>query len=109
VLNVEVIPGRTGFQPVAEKVAPPVADKGFQPTTEFKPGQKAKVKVKLTDFAGKPFVGTTVVAIYDKALEYISGGSNVPDIKEFFWKWRRHQPAERDDAGSREPRRGMPG
>ena len=22
-------------------------------------------------------------------VEYISGGSNVPEIKEFFWKWRR--------------------
>ena len=33
------------------------------------------------------------MAIYDKSLEYISGGSNVPDIKEFFWKWRcSHYP-----------------
>ncbi|MCD4726129.1 MAG: alpha-2-macroglobulin, partial [Pirellulales bacterium] len=39
---------------------------------------------------GEPFVGSTVVAIYDKSVEYISGGSNVPDIKAFFWKWRRH-------------------
>jgi hypothetical protein len=30
------------------------------------------------------------VAIYDKSVEYISGGSNVPEIKAFFWKWRRH-------------------
>ncbi|MDR2756982.1 MAG: alpha-2-macroglobulin, partial [Planctomycetaceae bacterium] len=29
-------------------------------------------------------------SIYDKSVEYISGGSNVGDIKEFFWKWRRH-------------------
>ena len=51
------------------------------------------MKIKLTDFAGEPFVGSTVVAIYDKSLEYISGGSNVPEIKEFFWKWRRqHHP-----------------
>ena len=48
------------------------------------------MKIKLTDSAGKPFVGSTVVAIYDKSVEYISGGSNVPEIKEFFWKWRRH-------------------
>ncbi len=34
-----------------------------------------------------------VLAIYDKALEYISGGSNVEEIKAFFWKWRRsHNP-----------------
>jgi len=51
------------------------------------------VKIKLTEFTGQPFVGSTVVAIYDKSVEYISGGSNVPEIKEFFWKWRRsHYP-----------------
>jgi uncharacterized protein YfaS (alpha-2-macroglobulin family) len=60
---------------------------------EYRPGQKATVKVKLTDLAGKPFVGSTVVSIYDKSVEYISGGSNVPEIKEHFWKWRRsHYP-----------------
>jgi len=71
VLNVEVIPsGET-----------------------YRPGEKAKVNVRLTDFFGKPFVGSTVISIYDKSVEYISGGSNVPEIKAFFWKWRRrHQP-----------------
>ena len=68
VLNVEVLPSQQ----------------------EYKPGQQASVKVKLTDFFGKPFVGSTVMSIYDKSVEYISGGSNVPEIKEFFWKWRRH-------------------
>ena len=58
--------------------------------TRYKPGAPAKVKVKLTDLDGEPFVGTTVVTVYDKAIEYISGGSNVPEIKDFFWKWRRH-------------------
>ena len=56
---------------------------------EYKPGKKARVKVKLTDFFGEPFVGSTVITIYDKAVEYIAGGSNVPEIKAFFWKWRR--------------------
>ena len=66
----------------------------IKPSAEaYKPGEKAKVKIRLTDFTGEAFVGSTVVAIYDKSLEYISGGSNVPDIKEFFWKWRRsHYP-----------------
>ena len=59
----------------------------------YKPGQHAKVTLKLTDEAGKPFVGSTVLSIFDKSLEYISGGSNVADIKEFFWKWRRRAPA----------------
>ena len=61
--------------------------------TRIKPGQHAKVKLKLTDEAGKPFVGSTVLSIFDKSLEYISGGTNVADIKEFFWKWRRAAPA----------------
>ncbi|MGY8768011.1 MAG: alpha-2-macroglobulin family protein [Pirellulales bacterium] len=62
--------------------------------TEYKPGEDATVKVKLTDMTGEPYEGTTVLSIYDKSVEYISGGSNVPDIKTFFWKWRRHhQPA----------------
>ena len=60
---------------------------------EFKPGAKAKVKIRVTDSDGKPFQGAAVVTMYDKALEYISGGANVGDIKEFFWKWRRsHYP-----------------
>src|SRR5262249_288390 len=77
-----------------EVIVPPekrVLNVEVQPSQkEYKPGQKATVKVKLTDFNGKPFVGSTVLSVYDKSVEYISGGSNVPEIKEFFWKWRRH-------------------
>jgi uncharacterized protein YfaS (alpha-2-macroglobulin family) len=57
---------------------------------EYRPGEKATVKIRLTDLQGKPFVGSTVVSIYDRSVEYISGGSNVPEIKAFFWTWRRH-------------------
>ena len=58
-----------------------------------KPGAKTKVAIKLTDHTGEPYSGSAVVTIYDKAVEYISGGSNVPEIKAFFWKWRRnHSP-----------------
>jgi hypothetical protein len=61
--------------------------------TEYRPRERAKVQLKLTDENGKPFVGSTVLSIFDISLEYISGGSNVPEIKEFFWKWRReHRP-----------------
>ncbi len=71
VLNVEVVPS----------------------AEEYQAGRAGQGQVKLTDADGKPFVGSTVLAIYDKSVEYISGGSNVADIKEFFWKWRRqHQP-----------------
>ncbi|MCI0492526.1 MAG: MG2 domain-containing protein, partial [Planctomycetes bacterium] len=64
------------------------------PTADaYQPGQKAKLKLRITDEAGQPFVGSTALSVYDKSVEYISGGSNVADIKAFFWKWRReHQP-----------------
>jgi uncharacterized protein YfaS (alpha-2-macroglobulin family) len=60
----------------------------------YLPGAKAKVRLKVTDGAGRPFAGTAVLSVYDQAVEYVSGGSNVPGIREFFWKWRRqHTPA----------------
>ncbi len=67
-----------------------VVDIAVEPSQKtYKPGQKAKVKLRLTGPDGKPFIGSTVLAVYDKSVEYISGGSNVPDIMEFFWKWKR--------------------
>ncbi|MBM4077049.1 MAG: alpha-2-macroglobulin, partial [Planctomycetes bacterium] len=80
-----------------EVVVPPekrVINVEVQPSqTEYRPGADATVKVKLTDSTGEPFVGSTVMAVYDRSVEYISGGSNVPEIKQFFWKWRRqHHP-----------------
>jgi uncharacterized protein YfaS (alpha-2-macroglobulin family) len=76
-----------------EVVVPPekrVLNVAVQPSQqEYRPGQKATVKVQLTDFFGKPFVGSTVLSVYDKSVEYISGGSNVPEIRAFFWSWRR--------------------
>ncbi|MSR31402.1 MAG: alpha-2-macroglobulin [Gemmataceae bacterium] len=62
---------------------------------EYKPGQKAKVKVKVTGLDGKPVSGSVVLSVYDRSVDYIAGGSNVPDIKDFFWKWRRrHSPSQ---------------
>src|SRR5688572_25798394 len=54
----------------------------------YKPGQRAKVKIRVTDAHGEPVVGSAVVSLYDKSVEYISGGSNVAEIREAFWKWR---------------------
>ncbi|HZZ71605.1 MAG TPA: MG2 domain-containing protein [Pirellulales bacterium] len=89
--------GAKFYSEVREIVVPPekrVLKVDVLPSADsFKPSQPAKIKIKLTDFFGKPFVGSTVVTMYDKALEYISGGSNVGDIKDCFWNWRRqHQP-----------------
>jgi len=56
----------------------------------YQPGGEASVKIRLTDEQGAPIVGDTVLTVYDKSLEYISGGSNVADIRKAFWSWRRH-------------------
>ncbi len=71
-----------------------VVDVAIQPSQKtYKPGQNAKVQLKLTGSDGKPFIGSAVLTVYDKAVEYISGGSNVPEIRESFWKWKRsHHP-----------------
>ena len=113
VLNVEVIPsklpspsgrgagGEGDSNQQADGPHPNPLPKG-EGTSEFRPGEKARVKIKLTDMNGRPFVGSTVVSIYDKSVEYISGGSNVADIKEFFWKWRRHHnPQTQSSLGRR--------
>ena len=85
------------YQDTKEIVVPPekrVLNVEVLPSAEtFKPNEEARVKIKVTDFFGKPFSGTAVLAVYDKSVEYISGGSNVPEIKEFFWKWRRSHRA----------------
>ena len=57
---------------------------------DYRPGDMATMKIRLTDLDGRPFDGTAAVTIYDKALEYISGGGNVGPIREFFWNWKRH-------------------
>ncbi len=61
---------------------------------KYQPGASADVQVKVTDPEGKPVVGSVVLSAYDRAVEYISGGSNVPNIQEYFWKWKRHHDAQ---------------
>ena len=57
----------------------------------YKPSQKAKITLKVTDQEGNPVKSARLVATgYDKAVEYISGGSNIMDIKSFFWGWKRY-------------------
>jgi len=93
------------FQEVRQVVVPPekrVLDVKVTPTKKkYKPGEKAKVKIRLVDATGEPFVGSTVVTMYDKAVEYISGGSNVAKIKEFFWKWKRTHRARHETSLTR--------
>lgn len=84
---------------VAREIAVPpekrVVNLEVEPSeSEYLPGEEATVKLKVTDADGKPVPGSLVVSVYDKSVEYISGGSNVTDIKTFFWKWKRsHHPS----------------
>jgi uncharacterized protein YfaS (alpha-2-macroglobulin family) len=55
---------------------------------KVKPQEKSSLRVTLRDAEGKPVTGTAVLAIYDKSLEAITGGSNVGLIHENFWKWK---------------------
>lgn len=69
--------------------------------TEYQPGQPATVQVKLTDEKGKPFVGSTVLTVYDRSIDYIAGNATIPEIREFFWKWRRsHSPRHESNLGT---------
>ncbi len=82
---------------VRELVVPPedrVVNVEVTPSAkEYRPGAPAAVDLKLTDADGKPLAASLVLSMYDKSVEYISGGSNVAGIREFFWKWRRrHSP-----------------
>ncbi|MCA8983390.1 MAG: alpha-2-macroglobulin [Planctomycetaceae bacterium] len=72
-----------------------VINVSVEPSAErYLPGQEAEVEIKLTDLEGKPIQGSTVLTVYDRSVEYISGGSNVPEIREFFWQFRRsHYPS----------------
>ncbi len=73
----------------------PPADKAL--TVEVKadqdsytPGARAIFNIRVTDADGKPVEGRSVVSLYDRSVEYIAGGSNVGDIRAFFWSWKRH-------------------
>ena len=94
------------YQDMREIVVPPesrVVNVEVTPSAQkYKPGEKAKIKLKLTDTAGNPVIGSAVVSIYDKSVEYISGGSNVPEIRSFFWKWRRSQYPRTEDSLGRQ-------
>ncbi|MBI83410.1 MAG: alpha-2-macroglobulin [Planctomycetaceae bacterium] len=62
--------------------------------TEFLPGAEALVRLRLTNADGQPVVGSTALTIYDKSVDYVAGGSNVADIREVFWKWRRRHQSQ---------------
>ncbi|HNS33082.1 MAG TPA: alpha-2-macroglobulin family protein, partial [bacterium] len=94
------VSGGKVFQETRELAVPPesrVLNVSVEPSAaQYKPGDKGTLKFRVTDVSGEPYAGSLVVTMYDKAVEYISGGSNVPEIREFFWKWRRHHNPSRE-------------
>jgi len=68
-----------------------IADVELTPSNEtYKPQAEGNIQIKVTRPDGKPVEGRVLLTGYDKALEYISGGSNIPEIRDFFWGWKRH-------------------
>jgi uncharacterized protein YfaS (alpha-2-macroglobulin family) len=64
----------------------------------YLPRQRARLKMRVRDQAGQPFLGAVVLTGYDKALEYISDGSNQGDIRPFFWGWKRNHSTALNDS-----------
>ncbi len=60
---------------------------------DYLPGEEAEVEIDVRGIDGEPVEGTAVLAVYDRSLEQIAPDALPPDIREFFWKWRRqHYP-----------------
>ncbi len=80
---------------VAKEVLLPPAGKMIDVAVEpaapkLEPGGKTSLRITLKDAEGNSVVGKAVLAVYDKALEAVSGGPNSPPIQEYFWKWRNN-------------------
>lgn len=79
---------------VREILVPPVTKVGNVEVVavkgEVKPGEEAEVTVRVTDENGKPCDASGVISVYDKAIDAVAGGSNVPDMKNTFWNWKRN-------------------
>lgn len=73
-----------------------IAEVKLTPSQEtYQPQANGTVQVRITNAAGEPIQGRVLLTGYDKALEYISGGSNIPAVRDFFWGWKRsHHPTD---------------
>ncbi len=75
------------FVPPADKTLDVVVSSA---ETSYLPGSRAVFTVTVKDADGTPVQGQCVVSLYDRSVEYISGGSNVGPIQAHFWQWKRH-------------------
>ncbi|TWT29351.1 MG2 domain protein [Posidoniimonas corsicana] len=102
IVEATAVGGARVLQAVRDIAVPPVSKvlklELLTGAKAYKPGQEATVQLRLTDEEGKPVVGDTALTIYDKSVEYISGGSNVGDIRKHFWDWRHTHHPNRSDS-----------
>ncbi|TWT76837.1 MG2 domain protein [Posidoniimonas polymericola] len=104
IVEATAVGGARVHQAVRDIAVPPVSKalklEVLPGAQAYKPGQEATVKLRLTDRDDQPVVGDAALTIYDKSVEYSSGGSNVGDIRKHFWDWRRtHYPNRTDNLG----------
>lgn len=80
------------YQAVRQVLLPPenkLIEVTLEPEkTKVKPREESALLLTLRDTEGKPVTGSAAITIYDKALEAITGGSNVPPIRGNFWSWK---------------------
>ena len=55
----------------------------------YLPAEEAEVEIEVKGIDGEPVAGSAILAVYDRSLEQIAPDALPPDIREFFWKWRR--------------------
>ncbi len=93
-LEVATVHGAKLHTQVVQVPVPPVrriAEVALTPSQETcRPQTDGSVQVRITGADGRPVAGRVLLTGYDKALEYISGGSNIPAVRDFFWGWKRH-------------------
>jgi alpha-2-macroglobulin len=77
---------------------------------DYQPGEEAEITIDVKlpstlsegevkkDETKSEVVYSSVLAVYDRSLEQIAPDAIPPDIREFFWKWRRsHQPQSQEN------------
>lgn len=88
-VEAEMVYNGERFRDVAELRIPPdrkILNVNVSPSKPyFAPGTEGALNLKITGADGKGVKGIFTLTVYDKALEYISGGSNVQDVRKLFW------------------------
>ncbi len=66
-----------------------------------RPGQPARIKLKLEDRTGTALSWPIALTLYDRALDEQADGPNVYDLNAYYWGWRRMHSAVDDSSLSR--------